>query len=123
MPKIPSKRKKRRREEVEDEIMKYLASIDHPRTTSEVAEATGLNWYSAMAHLTRLEAQGRVFHKKIGRQDQWFDVDVNESRRLVKSLKKKIKKLEDKTKKQDEIIKNQDRRIRELESKIAKLLK
>ncbi|RLI83992.1 hypothetical protein DRP07_02500 [Archaeoglobales archaeon] len=116
MPKIPSKRKKRRREEVEDEIMKYLASIDHPRTTSEVAEATGLNWYSAMAHLTRLEAQGRVFHKKIGRQDQWFDVDVNESRRLVKSLKKRVEK-------QDKIIKNQDRRIRELESKIAKLLK
>lgn len=123
MPKIPVKRKKRTREEVEEVIMKYLESIDHPRTTSELAEATGLNWYSAMAHLARLEAQRRVFHKKIGRQDQWFNVDVNESRKLVKSLKKEVDEQREKIEEQDKIIENQNRRIQELEAKLDESMK
>ncbi len=92
MPKITAKRKKRKREEVQDEILKHLASIDHPTTTTEIASAVGLNWYSAIAHLSRLEVQGKVFHKKIGRQDQWFDVNVDESRKLSKELKATVDK-------------------------------
>jgi len=88
-------RKRRTGEEIKKDILDYMYKMDFPNTTENIAKALGLNWYSAMRYLHELKAEGKVFHKKVGRQDQWWTENVNESRRLLKVLKERIKKLEE----------------------------
>lgn len=75
--------KRRSVEDVKRDIFKYLKEIDFPSTTGQIAKAVGLNWYSAKTHLTELKADGKVFHKKVGRQDQWWTENVDTSRILL----------------------------------------
>ena len=97
--------KRRTREEIKKDILDYMYKMDFPNTTENIAKALGLNWYSAMRYLHELKAEGKVFHKKIGRQDQWWTENVNESRRLLKVLKEKVEKLEKENKELKEKIK------------------
>jgi len=128
------KRRKRKAREIKQEIINFIESLDFPTTTEQIAKGVGVNWYAAKLYLGELMREGKVFHKRIGRQNQWWTEKVDEQRKKIRELEKvvkekdekiekqseRIEKLEDKTEKQDEIIKNQDRRIRELESKLKK---
>ncbi|OQX55857.1 MAG: hypothetical protein B5M53_03735 [Candidatus Cloacimonas sp. 4484_209] len=123
------KRRKRKAREIKQEIINFIESLDFPATTEQIAKGVGVNWYAAKLYLGELMREGKVFHKRIGRQNQWWTEKVDEQRKKIRELEKVVKekdemieKLEDKTEKQDEIIKNQDRRIRELKSKLDELV-
>lgn len=103
------RRKRRTTEEIREEIYRFLEDIDFPTTTRRVADEVDLNWYAANTHLSHLMAEGKVFHKRVGRQNQWWTENVNESRRMIKVLKDELNK--------------RDKRIRELEDEIKKLKK
>jgi len=94
--KKPRRRKKRRIEEIRKEIVEYLEKADFPTTTGQIAEGVGLNWYSADAHLAHLKAEKKVFHKRVGRQNQWWTEKVAESRRMVRVLKEENKEKDEK---------------------------
>lgn len=81
--------KRRTIKEIREAIYDYLHSVDHPRTTEDVADAINLNWRSADKHLRALLEEKRVFMKKIGRQCQWFTDDVSHMRSILEELEKK----------------------------------
>lgn len=76
-------KQRRNVKEVKRDILTYLKEIDFPATTGQVAKAVGLNWYSAKTHLTELKSEGLVFHKRVGRQSQWWTENVDTSRILL----------------------------------------
>jgi len=81
--------KRRTIKEIQEAILKYLHSVDHPRTTEDVADAVDLNWRSADLHLRALLAEKKVFMKKIGRQCQWFTDDVSHMRDVLETLERR----------------------------------
>jgi len=125
-----TKRKRRKKDQIRKEILAYLESIDFPNTTGGIAHAVKLNWYMAKVHLTELKAEGKVFHKKVGRQDQWWTENVNESRRMVRVLKDEnkkqkgmIKELGEGMNEQAKENRKQAREIEKLKERIGKLEK
>ena len=81
--------KRRTIKEIREAILKYLHSVDHPRTTEDVADAVDMNWRSADLHLRALLVEKKVFMKKIGRQCQWFTDDVSHMRDILGALERK----------------------------------
>ncbi|MCK4327860.1 MAG: hypothetical protein KAW41_05345 [Candidatus Diapherotrites archaeon] len=67
----PKRRRKRTSIELKKAILSFLEEAELWCTTGEVAKATGLNWYVAVTHLSRLREEGVVFHGKVGRQQEW----------------------------------------------------
>ena len=53
-------------------IIDFLKKQDWPCTTEDIAKGTKLAWQTAQIHLFRLAHQGKVKHKKVGRQNQWW---------------------------------------------------
>ena len=93
-----SKRKRRTEQEIHQDILEFLENIDFPRTTEEIARETGLNWYAATTHLTKLQMEGKVFHKKVGKQNQWWPEDVKGQKEKIRKLEKKIVELDEEIK-------------------------
>jgi len=118
------KRRKRKAREIKQEIINFIESLDFPTTTEQIAKGVGVNWYAAKLYLGELMREGKVFHKRIGRQNQWWTEKVDEQRKKIRELEKvvkekdielkkkdeKIEKLEDKTEKQDEILAKLEKR-------------
>jgi len=72
-----SKRRKRRtREEIREEILKFLEKQTYPRTTGQIAEAVGIIWYKAHEYLNDLREEEIIYHEKVGRQNQWCLIDL-----------------------------------------------
>ena len=57
--------------EIDAKIVAYLSSQDWPVTSEMVAEALEISWNTAQLHLYKLQAEGTVKGKKVGRQNQW----------------------------------------------------
>ncbi|HDH41550.1 MAG TPA: hypothetical protein ENG12_04010 [Candidatus Altiarchaeales archaeon] len=104
------KRRKRNPEEIKRDIIEFIEKLDFPTTTEEIAKGVGLNWFTASFYLSELRAEGKVFHKRVGRQNQWWTENIDEQR-------KKMKKLERELMIKDEEIKKLKREIRELKGK------
>jgi len=62
----------KRGEDIDREILNYLAEQDWPVTTEMVAEKLGVSWNTAQTHLYKLMAEGKVKGRKVGRQNQWI---------------------------------------------------
>ncbi len=92
--KIGKERKKRSSEEIKEGIVDYIENLDFPTTTGRIAEDVGLNWYAASFYLRQLKEEGRVFHKKVGRQNQWWTEKVDEQRRKIRELESVLDELE-----------------------------
>jgi len=104
------KRRKRNPEEIKRDILEFIEKLDFPITTEGIAKGVGLNWFTASFYLSELRAEGKVFHKRVGRQNQWWTENIDEQR-------KKMKKLERELMIKDEEIKKLKREIRELKGK------
>jgi predicted ArsR family transcriptional regulator len=59
-------------EDIDRNILKYLAEQDWPVTTEMVAEKLGVSWNTAQTHLYKLMAEGKVKGRRVGRQNQWI---------------------------------------------------
>ena len=59
-------------EEMDIEILKYIIQQDWPVTTEMVSKKLKISWNTAQIHLYKLQAEGLVRGKKVGRQNQWI---------------------------------------------------
>lgn len=57
---------------IDKKIIAYIRSEDWPVTTEMVAKAAGTSWNTAQLHLYKLQAEGYLKGKKVGRQNQWM---------------------------------------------------
>ncbi|MCK4492143.1 MAG: hypothetical protein KAU03_05940 [Candidatus Altiarchaeales archaeon] len=95
--------KRRGAKEIKKDVMKFFEKQTFPRTTGQVAKAVKLNWHSANYYLMLLKDEGKLFHEKVGRQNQWWPENINRLTKKVKAqareiaeLKKRIGELEEK---------------------------
>ncbi len=89
----PERRKRRATYEIHGDILRFMEKSEVPCTTGQIAEAIGINWYSASAHLAHLKANKKVAHKHVGRQNEWWIEKENEVALENKKLKEELKKL------------------------------
>lgn len=59
-------------DEIDDQIVRFLAKQDWPVTTEMVGKALHVSWNTAQVHLYKLVAEGLIKGKKVGRQNQWM---------------------------------------------------
>lgn len=58
--------------EIQDKIVEYLKVQEWPSTTEDIAKGIGISWNTAEIHLVRLQMEGKVKFRKVGRQNQWW---------------------------------------------------
>lgn len=58
--------------EITQKILKWLEKQEWPETTENIAKGVGVTWQTAQIHLFRLQHEGKVKYKKVGRQNQWW---------------------------------------------------
>lgn len=56
-------------------ILAYIRREDWPVTTEMVAKDAGISWNTAQLHLFKLQAEGFLKGKRVGRQNQWMLTD------------------------------------------------
>lgn len=61
-----------RGEEIQKKILEYLSKQEWPSTSEDIAKSVGISWNTAQLHLIKLQMQGRVEFRKVGRQNQWW---------------------------------------------------
>jgi len=61
-----------RGKEITNKIIDFLKKQEWPVTTEEVANNVGISWQTAQIHLFKLQAEGKVKYRKVGRQNQWW---------------------------------------------------
>lgn len=59
-------------EEIQKKISEYLNKQDWPVTTEDIAKNVNISWNTAQLHLVKLQAQGKVKFRRVGRQNQWW---------------------------------------------------
>ena len=57
---------------IDDRILKFLGKNEWPSTTGDVAEGAGISWRTAQIHLLKLQNEGKVKFRRVGRQNQWW---------------------------------------------------
>ncbi len=58
-------------DEIDRKILAYLRKEDWPVTTEMVGRELKISWNTAQLHLYKLQAEGLVKGKRVGRQNQW----------------------------------------------------
>jgi len=58
-------------DEIDRRVLRYIEKSDWPVTTEMVAKGTGVSWNTAQIHLYKLQAEGKIRGKRVGRQNQW----------------------------------------------------
>jgi predicted ArsR family transcriptional regulator len=61
-------------DDIDKQVLTYLRKEDWPVTTEMVAKALKVSWNTAQLHLYKLQAEGKVKGKKVGRQNQWMTI-------------------------------------------------
>jgi len=59
-------------DEIQKKILEYLAKQEWPSTSEDVAQEVDISWNTAQIHLIKLQMQGKVKFRKVGRQNQWW---------------------------------------------------
>ncbi len=59
-------------DELDRKILTYLKKVDWPVTTEMVAKEFRISWNTAQLHLYKLQAEGLLKGKRVGRQNQWM---------------------------------------------------
>ena len=55
-------------------ILKYIDNSDWPVTTEMVAKGVEVSWNTAQIHLYKLQSEGKIKGKRVGRQNQWMRI-------------------------------------------------
>ena len=61
-----------RGKEITDKILKALKKNEWPETTENIAKTVKVTWQTAQIHLFKLQIEGKVKYRKVGRQNQWW---------------------------------------------------
>lgn len=84
------KRRKRNPEKIKKDIIEFIEKLDFPTTTEGIAKGVGLNWFTASFYLSELKEEGKIFHKRVGRQNQWWTENIDEQREKMKKLEREL---------------------------------
>jgi predicted transcriptional regulator len=57
---------------IDKKIIAFIKSEDWPVTTEMVAKNANVRWNTAQIHLYKLQSEGYIRGKRIGRQNQWM---------------------------------------------------
>ena len=60
--------------EIDKLILKFIEKSDWPVTTEMVADGVEVSWNTAQIHLYKLQAEGKIKGKRVGRQNQWMRI-------------------------------------------------
>ncbi len=61
-----------RGKEIDKGILKFLEKQEWPVTTEDVAKSVKVSWQTAQIHLFRLQHEGKVKYRRVGKQNQWW---------------------------------------------------
>jgi len=61
-------------QDIDKMILKYIDDSDWPVTTEMVAKGIGVSWNTAQIHLYKLQSEGKIKGKRVGRQNQWMRI-------------------------------------------------
>ncbi|MGI0092792.1 MAG: FaeA/PapI family transcriptional regulator, partial [Nitrosotalea sp.] len=61
-------------QEIDKTILKYIDDSYWPVTTEMVAKGVGVSWNTAQIHLYKLQSEGKIKGKRVGRQNQWMRI-------------------------------------------------
>ena len=61
-------------QDIDKMILKYIDESDWPVTTEMVAKGIGVSWNTAQIHLYKLQSEGKIKGKRVGRQNQWMRI-------------------------------------------------
>lgn len=53
-------------------IIEYMVNLEWPATTEDIAKALKISWNTAQVHLLKLQNEGKVKFRRVGRQNQWW---------------------------------------------------
>ena len=59
-------------DEIDKMILRYIEKSDWPVTTEMVANGVNVSWNTAQIHLYKLQSEGKIKGKRVGRQNQWM---------------------------------------------------
>ncbi len=62
----------KRGEKVDRDILAHMKTLEWPSTTEDIAAAVEVSWQTAQIHLFKLQAEGKLKYRKVGRQNQWW---------------------------------------------------
>lgn len=60
--------------EIDRAVLKYIEKSDWPVTTEMVSKGAGVSWNTAQIHLYKLQSEGKIKGKRVGRQNQWMRI-------------------------------------------------
>jgi len=66
---------------IDEQILAHMRKVEWPSTTEDIAKAIEVSWQTAQIHLFKLQAEGKLKYRKVGRQNQWW---------LVKNYEKEM---------------------------------
>lgn len=61
-----------RGEEIDKKILNFLKKQEWPVTTEDIAKSVEVSWQTAQIHLFKLQHDGKVKYRKVGKQNQWW---------------------------------------------------
>jgi len=60
------------RKDIKKEVLAFLSKQEWPSTSEDVAKSIGISWNTAQVQLLKLQAEGKVKFRRVGRQNQWW---------------------------------------------------
>ena len=61
-----------RGEEIQRRILECLEDMEWPSTAGDIAKCADISGNTAELHLVKLQMQGKIKFRKVGRQNQWW---------------------------------------------------
>jgi len=58
--------------DIKKEIVEFLSKQEWPATSEDIAKGIGISWNTAQVQLLKLQTEGKVKFRKVGRQNQWW---------------------------------------------------
>lgn len=58
--------------EIPSEIIEFMSKLEWPATTEDIAKGVKISWNTAQVHLLKLQSEGKVKFRRVGRQNQWW---------------------------------------------------
>lgn len=59
-------------DKIQKRIVEFMSGLEWPPTTEDIAKGAKVSWNTAQVHLMRLEKEGKVRFRRVGRQNQWW---------------------------------------------------
>jgi len=59
-------------DKIREKILNFMKDLEWPSTTEDIAKGAKVSWNTAQVHLLKLQSEGKVKFRRVGRQNQWW---------------------------------------------------